>query len=213
MLLPILDKLNSMRIVLASASTPRRTILESTGLKFDISASTFAEDLPHSDFETSRDYVIKTSETKLHHKLEEFRKEGRQVDIIITADTIMSLDEKKIIEKPEDKDHAYKILKELTDRESHQVYTSVWIGFVNPESMELTKLENIVDRTTVFFQKLDDETIWAYIESGEPFGKAGGYGIQGKAATLVKKIEGDYYSVWGFPLSAFCMKIKDMMFE
>jgi septum formation protein len=58
---------------------------------------------------------------------------------------------------------------------------------------------------------MDDETIKSYVDSGEPFGKAGGYGIQGQAATFITKIEGCYYSVWGFPLSAFCKKIREMM--
>ncbi len=100
MLLPILDQLNSKRIILASASVNRKNILEKTGLKFEISASTFEENLPHSDFENTADYVIKTSEMKLLHKLEEFKAKGEQVDIIITADTIISLDSKEIIEKP-----------------------------------------------------------------------------------------------------------------
>ena len=88
---------------------------------------------------------------KLIHKLEEFIALNKKVDIIITADTIISMDDKHIFEKPEDKDHAYTMLKELSDRGSHEVYTSVWIGFVNPETMELTKKENIVNCTKVFF--------------------------------------------------------------
>ena len=58
---------------------------------------------------------------------------------------------------------------------------------------------------------MDDETIKSYVASGEPFGKAGGYGIQGQAATFISKIEGCYYSVWGFPLSAFCKKLREML--
>lgn len=71
------------------------------------------------------------------------------------------------------------MIKRYNDFEWHEVQTSVWIAFIDKESMEITKLENILDRTKVFFEKLDDETIQSYVESGEPFGKAGGYGIQG----------------------------------
>lgn len=138
MLLPILDSLNSKRILLASASLPRKQILESSGLKFEISPSTFAEDLAHKDFESSKDYVVKTSEIKLIHKLEELKVRGDSVDIIVCADTIISIDGTKIIEKPSDKDHAYRILRELANKGSHEVYTSVWIGFVNADTMELT---------------------------------------------------------------------------
>ena len=56
-----------------------------------------------------------------------------------------------MIEKPNDREHAYKILKEIIDRGSHEVYTSVWISFLNPQSMEITKVENVVDRSKVFF--------------------------------------------------------------
>jgi len=70
--------------------------------------------------------------------------------------------------------------------------------------LEISAKENILDRTKVYFNKMDDQTIKSYVASGEPFGKAGGYGIQGQAATFISKIEGCYYSVWGFPLSAFC---------
>lgn len=88
----MLEKLNSKRIILASASVNRKEILEKVGLKFEISASTFEENLPHKDFATTADYVIKTSEMKLIHKLEEFKAKGEKCDVIITADTIISLD-------------------------------------------------------------------------------------------------------------------------
>ena len=51
----------------------------------------------------------------------------------------------------------------------------------------------------------------AYVESGEPFGKAGGYGIQGLASTFVERIDGDFYSVWGFPITDFCNTIRTML--
>ena len=177
MLLPVLEQLNSKTIVLASASVNRKNILEKAGLNFEVSASTFEENLPHSSFATSSAYVVKTSEMKMLDKIEEFKSKGQKADIIITADTIISMDDKQIIEKPTDKEHAYKILRQIVDRGSHEVYTSVWIAFMERETMEVKQMENILDCTRVYFEKLDDDTIWKYIESGEPFGKAGGYGI------------------------------------
>ena len=82
-----------------------------------------------------------------------------------------------IIEKPSDKEHAFKILREITDRGSHEVYTSVWIAFVDNKTMEMTKCENILEKTKVYFDNVADDVLWKYIETGEPFGKAGGYGI------------------------------------
>lgn len=70
------------------------------------------------------------------------------------------------------------MLKELSERDLHEVYTSVWIALLDKETMTISKKENVVDCSKVFFEKLDDETLTAYINTGEPFGKAGGYGIQ-----------------------------------
>ena len=68
---------------------------------------------------------------KLIDKHEELKANNVIADIIITADTIISIDDKEIIEKPEDKDHAFKILKTLVDRGQHDVYTSVWIAIID----------------------------------------------------------------------------------
>ena len=87
-------------IFLASASVNRKNIIDKSGLKYEISASTFEENLPHSDFESSHAYVIETSRMKLVHKLQEFKDNNEKADIFITADTIISFDDKIVIEKP-----------------------------------------------------------------------------------------------------------------
>ena len=67
-------------------------------------------------------------------------------------------------------------------------------------------------KSDVYFRKtIDDQVIKAYVKSGEPFGKAGAYGIQGIASTLIERVDGDFYSVWGFPISEFCFSVKNMM--
>ncbi|TNV75586.1 hypothetical protein FGO68_gene1096 [Halteria grandinella] len=215
MLLPILDKLKEHKIVLASASVNRKNILEKANLTFEISPSTFEENLPHSDFPTTSDYVVKTSEMKLVHKLQEYNEKSLDASIFIVADTIISLNDSEILEKPQDKEHAFMMLRRISDAGSHEVMTSVWIAFAkrNVESgmLEVTQKKNILDKTRVHFLPLSDEVIKAYVESGEPFGKAGGYGIQGIAGTFIHKIEGCYYSVWGFPLASFCRELTDMI--
>ena len=134
MLLPVLDVLNSKRIVLASASVNRKNIIEKAGLKFEVSPSTFEEDLPHSEFASSSDYVVKTSEMKLVHKLAEFNAKKGKADIFIVADTIISIEDREILEKPTDKEHAFSMLRRLSDLGSHQVLTSVWIAFAEPDA-------------------------------------------------------------------------------
>ena len=130
MLLPILDQLNSKRILLASASVNRKNIIEKSGLKFEVSPSTFEENLPHSSFASSSEYVVKTSEMKLLDKLNELTTKGEYADIIIVADTIISIEDKIILEKPRDQEHAFEMLRRLSDIGSHEVLTSVWIAFI-----------------------------------------------------------------------------------
>ena len=93
---------------------------------------------------------------------------------------------------------------------SHFVLSSAYIAFMD-EEMNILKKENIFDRTIVEFCPFSKEIVQLYIETGEAFGKAGCYGIQGPAATWIKKVDGCYYSIWGFPLSQFCVKLTEMI--
>lgn len=111
--------------------------------------------------------------------------------IIITADTMVFLDGLRL-GKPRDQVDAFTMLSALSGRK-HHVCTAVTVS--RGERME-TKTET----TAVTFRPLTQDEIWGYIRSGEPFDKAGGYGVQGKAALFVPKIEGDYFNVMGLPL-------------
>ena len=92
------------------------------------------------------------------------------------------------------------------------MYTSVWIALLNRETQEIEQLENFVEGTTLhFWQGITDDMIWAYVRSGEPFGKAGGYGAQAQAATFIEKFEGCYYNVLGFPIAKFCQTLVRML--
>jgi len=99
----------------------------------------------------------------------------------------------RILGKPTDEEDARRILKLLSGR-SHRVLSSVVV--VSPRG----KVRQRTQVSRVRFRRLTDEDITAYIASGEPFGKAGAYGIQGLAACFVKKIEGSYSSIMGLPL-------------
>ena len=99
----------------------------------------------------------------------------------------------RILGKPTDEEDARRILKLLSGR-SHRVLSSVVV--VSPRG----KVRQRTQVSRVRFRRLSDEDITAYIASGEPFGKAGAYGIQGLAARFVKKIEGSYSSIMGLPL-------------
>ena len=113
---------------------------------------------------------------------------------IIGADTIVVYDD-KLLHKPKDREEAISHLFRLSGKH-HAVMTAVAI--IEPNGNETT----FVEETNVVFHHLSQELIEAYVDSGDPFDKAGGYGIQTAGTLLVKRIEGDYNNVVGLPLAA-----------
>lgn len=134
------------------------------------------------------DAVLSLSEQKANEIFREHRGE-----VIVAADTIVAIDG-KILGKPRDEKDAFAMLKTLSGR-VHEVYTGVCVIFANGRK------ERFFEETKVEFYELSDEEIAAYIKTGEPLDKAGAYGIQGKGALLVKRIDGDYYNVMGLPVA------------
>ena len=112
-------------------------------------------------------------------------------DLVITADTMVFLDDRKL-GKPRDEADAFEMLSALSGR-AHTVCTGVTL--VQGEHI-LTESE----ATRVRFAPLTEDTIRAYIQTGEPMDKAGAYGIQGKGSLLIEGIEGDFFNVMGLPV-------------
>ena len=134
------------------------------------------------------DAVLSLSE----QKADEVYRENRG-EVIIAADTIVAIDG-KILGKPADEKDAFAMLKTLSGR-VHEVFTGVCVVFANGRK------ERFFEETKVEFYELSDGEIADYIKTGEPMDKAGAYGIQGKGALLVKRIDGDYYNVMGLPVA------------
>jgi len=130
--------------------------------------------------------------------------QGQGLDdaVIIAADTLVALDE-LVLEKPADHADAFVMLKSLQGRR-HTVFTGVAIIFKG-------KVNSFVEAADVYFRELDDDEINDYINTGEPFDKAGGYGIQGRGATLVRRVEGCFYAVMGLPMARLCDELKKLM--
>ena len=122
--------------------------------------------------------------------------------IIVGADTIVVYNN-KILEKPKNKEDAYKMLTALSGR-NHEVISGVNIKIGN---QQITFNEN----TKVYFKELSSTEINWYLDSGEPFDKAGSYGIQGLGRILISKIEGCYFNVVGFPIHRFYIELKALM--
>lgn len=171
--------------VLASQSPRRKELLLQAGYSFDIQPSHVNETLPSSLF--SKEAVKKLAYDK-----------GKQVStlfpnsVVLAADTVVVKDD-DILGKPANPAEAKSMLERLSGS-SHDVYTAVAICSSQREKVW-------IEKTTVHFYPLSPSLITSYVETGEPFDKAGGYGIQEKGALFVQKIEGDYYNVVGLPLS------------
>ncbi|MFO7445676.1 MAG: Maf family protein [Ignavibacteriaceae bacterium] len=178
----------SLPIYLASSSPRRKKLLKQINLKFKVISAEIDEKILRNEDPVHS--VTRLAEEKLNKAKEQVKK-----GIIITADTIVVLDN-HTIGKPENQKDAVKILKMLSGR-THYVYT----GFSVYNSENKKTITTSV-KTAVTFRKLTDEEIKDYVSSGSPMDKAGAYGIQDDfGAVFVKKINGSYYNVVGLPLS------------
>lgn len=120
--------------------------------------------------------------------------------ILIAADTMVFLDGLRL-GKPQNETEAADMLRALSGR-THEVCTGVTIS-------QKDHILSCAETTRVTFRTMTDEEISAYIASGDPMDKAGAYGIQGKAALFVKRLEGDYFNVMGFPLHLVGNMLKE----
>ncbi|XP_021267379.1 N-acetylserotonin O-methyltransferase-like protein isoform X2 [Numida meleagris] len=209
---PVLGKLVSKRVVLASASPRRQEILTNVGLRFEVVPSWFKETLEKSSFAAPYEYAIETAKQKALEVANRMHvKHLRTPDIVIGADTIVSVDE-QILEKPVDKQDAYRMLSRLSGKE-HSVFTGVVIIHCSSKDNQLeTEITDFYEETKVKFSDLSEELLWEYIHSGEPMDKAGGYGIQALGGMLVEYVHGDFLNVVGFPLNRFCKKLAELYY-
>lgn len=187
------------RILLASASPRRLELLQSLGIAVRVEPSGYDE--PDDPAATPLELAIRHAAAKAHHVRARFPDE-----VIVAADTVVDVDG-RALGKPRDAAAAYQMLRTLSGRQ-HQVHTAFAIAL--PGRVELFEGHAT---TQVRFYRLDDDEITGYIASGEPMDKAGAYGIQGRAASLVASIEGDFYTVMGFPLARFVRALRQLGFS
>ncbi len=181
------------KLILASGSPRRKQLLEQGQLQFSISISTVDETITQPC--KPEEVVEQLSLRKANDVL------SRNNDsIIIGADTIVSING-TILGKPINEEEAFQMLQQLSGNQ-HDVYTGVAI---------VSKEKSVVfyEKTIVSFWELTTAEIEDYIASGEPFDKAGSYGIQGLGALFVKKIDGDYFNVVGLPLARTVRELKN----
>jgi septum formation protein len=185
------------RLVLASASPRRQELMRLLGVPFEIIPSDAEEPLPAESIAPSR-LAIRLAHAKAAAVA------ARCPDsLIIGADTIV-VHGTHLFGKPKDDAEARVMLRALSGR-PHDVITGLAVlDTRRPETRTLLAAET----TCVEFRGLDAVEIDAYVATGEPFGKAGGYAIQGQAALFVKGIHGDYANVVGLPITHLALILR-----
>ena len=179
-----------MKLVLASKSPRRSEILKNAGVDFTVRVADADETIP--DGTKPCDAVVFLAARKA------MAVERADDEVVLGADTVVVLDD-EILGKPKDREDAFNMIRMLSGR-VHSVFTGVCaIG----DGISLT----FAEETKVEFYPLSDDEINEYIDTDEPYDKAGAYGIQGLASKFISGIQGDYFNVVGLPVSSVYKKI------
>jgi len=183
-------------LILASASPRRQALLRSAGIRFEVIPSRVDEKMEMG--ETPEEHVIRLARLKA-------AKVGKKnrTRWVLAADTVVAVGG-RILGKPRDRREAEGMLEMLSARE-HRVVTGYCLLQV---SSGKSRQERVVTR--VRFKKLSPDEIRRYLDAGEPYGKAGAYAIQGKAAFMVREVRGSYTNVVGLPLCEVVEALQEM---
>ena len=175
-----------MQVILASASPRRLALLQQIGIEATVCPADFDE--VSGSAVQAEDVVLANAVGKCQAVV---KIKGDSLPVI-AADTVV-VAEGVILGKPQDAEDAFKMLKQLSGK-THKVLTGIAVSYAGEMLAEVCE-------TKVVFRELTDEAIKNYVATGEPLDKAGAYGIQGKGAVLVEKIDGCYNNVVGLPLT------------
>ncbi len=184
------------KIILASGSPRRKQLMRMAGLLFTVEPADVPEIIPDGmPAENESEFL---ASVKAGYVLSQQDEKHRDV-LIVGADTTV-LCEGRVLGKPKDKAEAKEMLRFLSGK-VHEVYTGVAIVSedVNESFTSVTKVE--------FYELTDEEIDW-YVSTNEPMDKAGAYGIQGFGCRLVRRIEGDYFTVMGLPVAEVVRRIE-----
>lgn len=185
-------------LVLASGSPRRKELLQQLGLTFSVRPSEADESLPMTDPETAVQELARRKAVSVADQTDHA--------LIIGADTLVVCDQ-EMLGKPKDEQDALRMLMRLQGR-THQVISGIAIVEVIDGKVHRTETE--ARQTMVRMLPLSQNQIKWYIQTGEPFDKAGAYGIQGIGAMFIDSIEGCYFNVVGLSLSLLVQMIERM---
>lgn len=176
-------------IYLASRSPRRGELLGQLGVRYEVLPSDVDESVPAE--ESPEHYVLRLAREKALVCVQRLVQQGLPLLPVLAADTTVCIDG-VILGKPEDDLDAAAMLRRMADR-WHVVHTAVALA-------DTHRVEVALSSTQVELAPMSEAEIAAYVASGEPYDKAGGYGIQGLAGAFVRRIEGSYSGVMGLPL-------------
>jgi septum formation protein len=194
-------------IILGSASPRRRELLAQIGADFEVRVSN-KEEVYHSNVpeEIVKELALMKAENVAEELVEENPAGAVKSTVVIGADTIVVLDG-KILGKPADEADAVQMLSSLQGRR-HDVYTGVAV--LDYDENGEKRVYNYPVGTAVYVNEMTEEEIRAYVETKDPLDKAGAYGIQGRFAAHIDRIEGDYYNVVGLPVSRVYRTLREL---
>jgi septum formation protein len=187
-----------MRLILASRSPRRRELLRQAGFDFDVRPSTVEETA--SPGETPEEFARRAA----REKALEVAASAPPESLVLGADTVVVADG-EILGKPANAPDAARMLR-LLSGVTHRVITGVCIVRA-PDRVEALAHET----TFVTFRSLDNDELQDYLAGGEPFDKAGAYGIQGLASKFVTRVEGCYFNVVGLPVALVCDLLEPLL--
>lgn len=186
-------------IYLASQSPRRSQLLQQLGVRHELLLPNAPGDVPEDaeaieavlPGEAPRDYVQRVTALKLDAAVARWARRDLPPAPVLTSDTTVALGA-EILGKPEDAAQAQTMLRKLSGQ-THEVLTAVALqhGAQRWQALSVSKVR---------FTDMSDAQIAAYVASGEPFGKAGAYGVQGSAAAMIEHIEGSYSGIMGLPV-------------
>lgn len=189
----------SMHFILASHSPRRRDLLRDAGFEFEVRPSQVNEGEPAPGGDPA-EFARRAAQLKAL----DVASSCEPGSLVLGADTVVVVTD-RILGKPSGPDDAARMLRLLSGL-THQVITGVCLARA-PDRVEVLSHET----TLVTFRELDDDEIRGYIESGEPFDKAGGYAIQGLASKFVTRISGCYFNVVGLPVPLIYDALKRLL--
>ena len=181
-------------LILASQSPRRQELLQLLGVTFTIKTADIDETM---DMAYTPQHEVRQVAARKAAKIAESADPG---DVIISADTIVVIGG-EILGKPKDTADAHRMLRLLAGQ-THEVMTGLCV-----RQGERVKDDVVITRVT--FRPLSDEEIDAYIATGDPMDKAGAYGVQGRAATFVSSLDGDFFSVMGLPVCRLTEMLRE----